>query len=127
MAEFYNARMPGGRGRPRIERLPYPVDAAVAKLASAQLLVLAGSGGADRLLRLPRQAVAAEAARCRAADAGHAPHDDVPAALQALADELGVSGETTLPAVARPVAPVGPLTPESIAAAVALTLPEPPW
>jgi acetolactate synthase-1/2/3 large subunit len=53
-----------------------------------------------------------------------APHDDVPAALQALADELGVSGETTLPALARPVPPVGPLTPESIAAAVAATLPE---
>ena len=32
LAEFYNARMPGGRGRPAIERLPYMVDAAVAKL-----------------------------------------------------------------------------------------------
>jgi hypothetical protein len=37
------------------------------------------------------------------------PHDDVPAALQALADELGVSGEVTLPAqAAPPLAPVGP-------------------
>jgi acetolactate synthase-1/2/3 large subunit len=123
MAEFYNARMPGGRGRPRIERLPYPVDAAVAKLASAQLLVLAGSvepigffayPGKPSQLKPPGAALMTLAM----------PHEDVPAALQALADELGVSGETTLPAVARPVAPVGPLTPESIAAAVALTLPD---
>ena len=48
----------------------------------------------------------------------------MPAALQALADELGVSGETTLPAVARPTEPTGALTPETIAAAVALTLPD---
>ena len=123
MAEFYNARMPGGRGRPRIERLPYPVDAAVAKLASAQLLVLAGSvepigffayPGKPSQLKPPGAALMTLAA----------PHDDVPAALQALADELGVSGETTLPATARPVPPVGPLTPDSIAAAVALTLPD---
>ena len=123
LAEFYNARMPGGRGRPRIERLPYPVDAAVAKLVGAEALVLAGSTdpigffaypGKPSQLKPPGATLLTLAA----------PHEDVPAALQALADELGVSGETTLPAQSRPVPPVGPLTPESIAAAVALTLPE---
>ena len=123
MAEFYNARMPGGRGRPRIERLPYPVDAAAAKLASTELLVLAGSVepiGFFAYPGKPSQLKPATSALLTLA----APHEDVPAALQALADELGVSGETTLPAVARPGEPTGALTPETIAAAVALTLPD---
>jgi acetolactate synthase I/II/III large subunit len=123
MAEFYNARLAGGRGRARLERLPYAVDAAVAKLAGTELLVLAGALdpiGFFAYPGKPSQLKPAGAAQMTLA----APHEDVPAALQALADELGVSGEITLPAQARPVEPVGALTPESIAAAVALTLPD---
>ena len=123
MAEFYNARMPGGRGRPRIERLPYVVDAAVARLAGTELLVLAGAVepiGFFGYPGKPSQLKPAGAALLTLA----APHHDVPAALQALADELGVSGEVTLPAQPRPVEPTGALDPESIAAAVAATLPE---
>jgi acetolactate synthase-1/2/3 large subunit len=72
MAEFYNARMPGGRGRPRIERLPYVVDAAVAKLAGAELLVLAGAVEPIGFFAYPGKPSQLEAAGCRAADAGHA-------------------------------------------------------
>jgi thiamine pyrophosphate-dependent acetolactate synthase large subunit-like protein len=43
MTEFYSPRTPGGRGRTRIERLPYAVDAAVDKLKGAECLVLAGA------------------------------------------------------------------------------------
>jgi hypothetical protein len=72
MAEFYNARMPGGRGRPRIERLPYVVDAAVAKLAGAELLVLAGAVEPIGFFAYPGKPSQLEARGCVAADAGRA-------------------------------------------------------
>ena len=124
MAEFYNARMPGGRGRPAIDRLPYAVDAAVAKLAGTELLLLAGAVepiGFFAYPGKPSQLKPSGAALQQLA----APHEDVPAALQALADELGL-----LPAPAAVLAapdaalPTGALTPESIAAVVATVLPE---
>ena len=125
LAEFYNARMPGGRGRPRIDRLPYPVDAAVARLAGAEALVLAGAAepigffaypGKPSQLKPPGAALVTLAA----------PQHDVPAALQALADELGLqrAGAPAGSAAAAAALPGGALTPESIAAAVAATLPE---
>jgi acetolactate synthase-1/2/3 large subunit len=125
LAEFYNARMPGGRGRPRIDRLPYAVDAAVAKLAGAQALVLAGSvepigffayPGKPTQLKPPGAALLTLAA----------PRDDVPAALQALADALDVRVDRDLVLAAPPAVaePQGALSSESIAAAIACTLPE---
>ncbi|WP_088284784.1 acetolactate synthase large subunit, partial [Ideonella sp. A 288] len=125
MAEFYNARMPGGRGLPRIDRLPYAVDASVARLAGTQALVLAGSVepiGFFAYPGKPSQLKPAGAALVTLAE----PRQDVPAALQALADALGVRLERDLvlaPSAATP-APDGRLTPESVAAAIAATLPE---
>ncbi|MFT3818621.1 MAG: acetolactate synthase large subunit [Rubrivivax sp.] len=122
LTEFYNARMAGGRGRPRIERLPYAVDAAQACLADAQALVLAGSRepiaffaypGKPSQLKPPGAALLTLAA----------PQHDVPAALQALADELGASAAPT-PVAVLPESPSGGLTAEAITAAVALALPE---
>ncbi|RYE99441.1 MAG: acetolactate synthase large subunit, partial [Oxalobacteraceae bacterium] len=43
LSEFYSARIAAGRGRVRIERLPYAVDAAVPRLAATRRLVLAGA------------------------------------------------------------------------------------
>jgi acetolactate synthase-1/2/3 large subunit len=123
LAEFYNARMPGGRGRPRIERLPYAVDAAVAKLAGAEALVLAGSvdpiaffayPGKPSQIKPPGAALLTLAA----------PQQDVTASLGALADALGAR-PAALAAVDNPAAPTGgALNPASIAAAIAATLPE---
>ncbi len=124
LSEFYNARMAGGRGRPRIERLPYAVDAAQASLADAQALVLAGSSepiaffaypGKPSQLKPPGAALLTLAA----------PQHDVPAALQALADELGAGAAAApTPVAVAPAAPTGALTAEAITAAVALSLPE---
>ncbi len=124
MAEFYNARMPGGRGRPVIERLPYAVDAAAAKLAGAELLVLAGSVepiGFFAYPGKPSQLKPAGAALMQLA----APQDDVPGALQALADELGVGAAPAVLLAAPDAAlPSGALTPETVAQVVAALLPE---
>ena len=123
MAEFYNARMPGGRGRPAIERLPYAVDAAVARLAGAQALVLAGAVdpiGFFAYPGKPSQMKPPGAALLTLAE----PQHDVQAVLQALVDELGAP-PAVLPAAAAAAGwPAGALTPEGVAAVVAATLPE---
>ncbi|MGZ8268572.1 MAG: acetolactate synthase large subunit, partial [Burkholderiales bacterium] len=43
MAEFNNARMEGGAGRVHVNRLPYPVDQALATLKGMRHLILAGA------------------------------------------------------------------------------------
>jgi acetolactate synthase-1/2/3 large subunit len=125
MAEFYNARMPAGLGRPPIARLAYAVDAAVAQLAQTEAIVLAGAVDPIAFFAYPgkpSQLKPPGAALLTLAE----PQQDVPALLQALADELGVArsagGHTV--ALAAPVLPTGALTPEAIAWVVAATLPE---
>jgi len=123
MAEFYNARMPGGRGRPGIDRLPYSVDAAAAKLAGVEALVLAGSTepiGFFAYPGKPSQLKPVGTALLQLAE----PQDDVPAALAALAAELGAPPVALRDASAAGGWPAGPLTPDSVAAVVAAVLPE---
>jgi len=102
VAEFYSPRTPGGRGRTRIERLPYAVDAALDKLKGAECLVLAGTSEPISFFAYPGKPTQLKPAGCSTlllADA----RDDVPAALQALCDELGatlVAGTATATPVA---------------------------
>jgi acetolactate synthase I/II/III large subunit len=123
LAEFYNARMPGGRGTPGLERLPYAVDASAAKLAGAEALVLAGSTepiGFFAYPGKPSQLKPAGAMLLQLAE----PQHDVPAALAALAAELGAP-PVAAPQRALPTTwPSGPLTADSVAAVVAAVLPE---
>jgi len=127
LAEFYNARMPGGRGTPGIERLPYAVDATVAKLAGAEALVLAGSTepiGFFAYPGKPSQLKPAGAMLLQLAE----PQHDVPAALAALAAELGApplaAPQRPVPGAEAATWPNGPLTADSVAAVVAAVLPE---
>jgi acetolactate synthase I/II/III large subunit len=88
IAEFYSPRTPGGRGRTRIERLPYAIDAALDKLKGAECLVLAGASEPIGFFAYPGKPSQLKPADCALQALCHA-RDDVPAALQALADELG--------------------------------------
>jgi acetolactate synthase I/II/III large subunit len=127
LAEFYNARMPGGRGRVRVDRLPYSVDAAVEKLHGAECLVLAGAADPIAFFAYPGKPSELKPTGCRTLVLADA-RDDVPAALQALRDELGAA----LPPATAPdrVADVealrqaGPLNPETIGDVLAALLPE---
>jgi acetolactate synthase-1/2/3 large subunit len=121
LAEFYNPRMPGGRGRPRIERLPYAVDAARQKLAGAEVIVLAGSVAPIGFFAYPGKPSQLPPVGC-ALQTLAAPQQDVPAALQALANALKAPA-AAVPDPALAVAPAGALTPETIAAAIAAALP----
>lgn len=125
MAEFYNARMPGGRHLPPIDRLPYPVDAAIAALAGTEALVLAGSVepiGFFAYPGRPAQLKPAGASLLTLAE----PRQDVPAALRALAEALDVdiARDLVLRPTPAPALPDGALTPESAALAIVATLPE---
>jgi acetolactate synthase-1/2/3 large subunit len=102
MAEFYSPRTPGGRGRTRIERLPYAVDAAVDKLKGAECLVLAGASEPISFFAYPGKPTQLKPPGSSAMVLVDA-RDDVPAALQALCDELGAT-PTGAATTAAPVA-----------------------
>ena len=127
LAEFYNARMPGGRGRMRVDRLPYAVDAAVEKLAGADCLVLAGAAEPIAFFAYPGKPIELKPQGCRTLVLAEA-RDDVAAALEALRDELGAapvqieSPEHRLDVEA--LRNAGALTPDLIAAVLAAVLPE---
>jgi acetolactate synthase-1/2/3 large subunit len=90
LAEFYNARMPGGRGRVHVERLPYAVDAALEKLGGAECLLLAGAAEPIAFFAYPGKPSELRPRGCRTLALADA-RDDVPAALEALAGELGAA------------------------------------
>ncbi|HEY6513515.1 MAG TPA: acetolactate synthase large subunit, partial [Burkholderiaceae bacterium] len=90
LAEFYSPRTPGGRGRTRIERLPYVVDAALDKLKGAECLVLAGASEPISFFAYPGKPHQLKPPGCNVLMLADA-RDDVPAALQALCDELGAA------------------------------------
>ena len=117
-----NARIARGQGRLAIERLPYPVDAACAVLADVRHLILAGArvpvgffaypGKPGRLA--PATAQVHELAR---------PEQDAAAALEALADQLGLP-DAAPPATPRPEPARGAITSEAFAQSLAALLPE---
>lgn len=121
-AEFYNPRLRGGRAQPGIERLPYAVDAARQKLAGAEALVLAGSVEPIGFFAYPGKPSQLKPDGC-ALQVLATPQQDVPAALQALAETLHAA-PASRPAPMRAAEPSGALTPESIAAAIAHALPD---
>ncbi len=126
LAEFYNARMPGGRGRVRVDRLPYAVDAALERLAGAECLLLAGAADPIAFFAYPGRPSELKPPGCKTLNLVDA-RDDVPAALEALRDELGAVPVQV--AVDRPVdvealRSAGALNAEVVGDVLAALLPE---
>ncbi len=121
-AQGSNARIARGRGRQPIERIPYPVDAAVAVLAGIKHLILVGATAPVGFFAYP-----GKPGRLYPPDAQvHVltrPEQDGGAALAALADLLGAP-QVAAPREARPEAASGAITPESFARSLAALLPE---
>jgi acetolactate synthase I/II/III large subunit len=99
LAEFYNARMPGGRGTIPVERLPYSVDAAVEKLGGADCLVLAGAVNPIAFFAYPGKPSELKPRSCELLTLAE-PSDDVGAALDAVRSELGATPVEVSPAPA---------------------------
>jgi acetolactate synthase-1/2/3 large subunit len=124
LCEPRSARMERGVGLPAPARLPYFPDHVLAALKPFRAVVMAGArepvaffgydGFPSRLLTAAQETAVLAS-----------PAEDVPAALEALADELDAPAEPTLPPLPpRPPLPTGSLTPDAIAAAVAALQPE---
>ncbi|MCY4090077.1 MAG: acetolactate synthase large subunit [Caldilineaceae bacterium] len=118
------ARVARGAGRPVIARLPYPVEQAVALLAGARHIVLVGAKdpvGFFAYPDSPSRLAPPDAEIHLLADA----HEDIPAALDALCEELSAP-DVPLPLadLQRPPLPSGPLTPDAVWTALGALMPE---
>ncbi len=125
LAQQSNARMERGAGRVAIERVPYPVDLALALLKDVQQMILVGGKAPVGFFAYPGKPGEMTPTGCdifRMASAG----DDLLGALEALADELGVA-RTLAPQVVRlerPQIPGGALTADAVATIVAALMPD---
>ncbi len=118
------ARVSRGAGRPVVARLPYPVDQAVALLAGARHVVLVGAKDPVGFFAYPDSP-----SRLAPPDAQihllAAEDEDVPAALDALSEELAAPSDP--PQVApleRPPLPTGSLSQEAAWTALCALMPE---
>lgn len=118
------ARAQRGAGRVVVERLPYPVEPAMAMLAGTRHLVLAGTPPPVPFFAWPGKPawIIPEACRLHVLAT---PEEDGLAALEALADELGAPQEVsaTYPGV-RPALPTGDITAEKVWRTLAALMPE---
>jgi acetolactate synthase-1/2/3 large subunit len=122
MVETFPAIMERGSGVASPERLIYVTEFAVAQLQDVDALVLIGARDPVSFFAYPNVPNVIRATNCELIDLG-SPGRDTLAALQFLVDGLGAA-TTSSPAGEPPGAPTGDLTTQSLAAAVAATLPE---
>jgi acetolactate synthase-1/2/3 large subunit len=122
--DTFNARLERGAGRPEIAPLPYFAEGVAAALEGVRQLVVVGTQPPVSFFAYPDRPSWLTPEGCEVCILAR-PEQDAPAALEALADELGAAGqELALAPRAEPVSPSGPLGPASIAASVAALLPE---
>lgn len=125
LTEWSNARLERGAGRVTVNRIPYPVDQAVALLAPYRRIVLAGARPPVAFFAYPDKPgvlTAQGAELVELADIGA----DIAGALEALSAAVGGKrGSVSHVAEARrPDIPDGPTTPETIANVLGALIPE---
>lgn len=124
MTEWSNACLDRGAGRVSVNRIPYPVDAALDVLAPYKNIVLLGARRPVAFFAYPDKPGVLTRDDAVFTDLA-APEADVPAALAALHAELDAGRHTPVVAEAmRPEIPDGPTTPETIAAVLGAKIPE---
>ena len=127
LAETHNARVERGAGRVPIARIPYtqPAASAIRTLADARELVLAGARAPIAFFAYPDGPSTLAPPACAIRELAGI-WDDIEAALEAVADYLGVreGPRPTVSRLAPPGLPSGPLTPEGMGQVIAALLPE---
>jgi acetolactate synthase I/II/III large subunit len=119
-----NARITRGAGRVPVQRIPYPVDQAIALLAGVQDLILVGAKPPVAFFAYPGKPSRLEPPGTRTHELARA-DQDVPGALAALRDALDAgSAVPRRAAPSRPDLPGGSLTPEKTGAVLAALIPE---
>jgi acetolactate synthase-1/2/3 large subunit len=118
------ARVSRGAGRPVLARLPYPVEQGVAMLEGIRHIVLVGTKKPVGFFAYPDKPslLAPEDAKIHLlAEA----HENISAALDALAEEVDVPADPpNLARFERPPLPSGPLTPDAVWTALCALMPE---
>lgn len=124
-AEYNNARLERGAGRVQTTRIPYAVDAAVAMFRDTQQLVLVGAKAPVSFFAYPDKPSVQIPGTCAVTKLAGV-EDDIVAALEALASELGATAMAPagIAQFDKPALPTGPLTQEGIAAVLGALLPE---
>jgi acetolactate synthase-1/2/3 large subunit len=124
LAQGSNARIARGAGRVPIERLPYPVDQALAVLKDVRHLILVGSKAPVAFFAYPDKPSVLTPEPCEILRLSTLAEDSI-SALEWLADEVGAkkNGEVVQQPT-RPALPTGPITPDTLAASLGALLPE---
>jgi acetolactate synthase-1/2/3 large subunit len=124
-AEFSNARQERGAGRVNLQRLPYPVDLGLKALSGVRQLVLVGAKTPVAFFAYPGKPSVLINDACRVTPLA-AVEDDVEAALEALAGEVGALNvpPAHVAQLVRPPVPSGAITPEGVAAVLGAQMPE---
>ncbi|MBV8652491.1 MAG: acetolactate synthase large subunit [Alphaproteobacteria bacterium] len=124
MAQGSNARMERGAGRVPLDRVPYPVDAALAQLKGVKRLVLAGAVAPVAFFGYPNKPSKLTEPDCEILTLA-TPSDDIVGALEALAEAVGAKpGAARRQELARPDLPTGAINLDSLAAALGALIPE---
>ena len=125
ISEYNNARAESGAGRVRVDRLPYPIDTALAALKGTRRLVLAGAKAPVSFFAYPAKPSVLTPEDCSVTPLA-TPEHDLEEALEALAGDLGAlrTTPTHVNALKRPALPSGSVTPDGIATVLAALLPE---
>jgi acetolactate synthase-1/2/3 large subunit len=124
VCETFPARLERGAGLPAVERLPYFPEQVTESLRGASALVLAGAVEPVAFFGYPNVPSRLTPSDCAIEVLAH-PEQDVPAALEALADALGAAPDAgEFASTQQPPEPRGPLSPSSVGAVLARCQPE---
>ena len=125
LAQQSNGRMERGAGRVSIERVPYAIDQALAMLSDVEQMILIGAKAPVGFFAHPGKPSGLTPPHCEIVPLARA-EDDLLLALEALADELGVSRslQPDVVTLQRPPLPTGALTADAVATVVAALIPE---
>ena len=123
IAQVANARIARGAGRLPVDRLPYPVDAAVERLAGVKHLIVVGTTPPVAFFAYPNKPSELQPPDCQVQVLADPAMDQLDA-LERLADLVGAAKAATPLSGQRPDLPKGPLTADTIGLALGALMPE---
>lgn len=124
LAECMNSRMQRGAGRLQVRRLPYPAHSAREVLEGYEQVILIGATEPFTFFAYPGKSSKLVPENCALYTLA-APEQDCVSALEMLADAVNAKpGTAIVNDLIRPERPTGPISPQTIAAALALLIPE---
>ena len=117
------ARLPRGRGRVQIERIPYPIDQGFAAFAEIEQLILVNTTRPVSFFAYPGKRGTLEPEGCDVLTLS-TPEQDATTTLALLAETLGAPDLAPADPGPRPSCPDGAITPEKVAQSLAALMPD---